>query len=98
MGGREIKSSTVFSEGTSTRKLPTFTKWKQKGEDEIEEGEIGPGGGARDPDAGLSSFDFWWPCVPERTLDSSQMRALLQILYPCQRIIFRLNVLFLMYL
>lgn len=80
MGGREIKSS----ERTSTRNLPTFTKKKQTEVEEIEELEIGPGGGARDPDAGLSSFDFWWPCVPERTPNSSQMRGMLQILYPCQ--------------
>lgn len=64
----------MFAEGTSTRKLPTFTKKEQTGEEETEEVEIGRGGGARDPDVRLSSFDFWWPCVPERTLNSSQMR------------------------
>lgn len=46
----------MSSEGTSTRKLPTFTQWKQTGEDEIEQVEIGPCGGARDPDAGLLTF------------------------------------------
>lgn len=64
----------MFAEGTSTRKLPTFTKEEQTGEEETEEVEIGRGGGARAPDACLSSFDFWWPCVPERTLNNSQMR------------------------
>lgn len=64
----------MFSEGMSTRKLPTLTKKEQTGQEETEEVEIGRGGGARDPDARLSSFDFWWSCVPERTLDSSQMR------------------------
>lgn len=38
----------MFSEGMSTRKLPTLTKKEQTGQEETEEVEIGRGGGARD--------------------------------------------------
>lgn len=52
----------------------------------------------RSADAGLTSLDFWWPRAPGRTLNSSQMRGMLQVLYPCQQITLKLNVLFLAYL